>query len=143
MKKVILLITVLIPMLLSSQEITKKKEIINLSNLCTINLYQDYLDGKLVGEHVLWMSKNNEYKQIIDLITIYSGDMKGLADLLDKSIEFCENEDVGSMTTIGDVTVNIGKITGWKYFSFYADNGFTYMKIKNLIKMRKAVEKYL
>ena len=143
MKKAVLLIAVLLPVFLFSQEITKKKEIIKLSNLCTINLYQDYLDGQLVGEHVLWMSKNNEYTQIIDLISIYSGDMKGLADLLDKSIEFCENEEVGSMTTIGDVTINIGKMTGWKYFSFYADNGFTYIKIKNLVKMRKAVEKYL
>lgn len=143
MKKTLLLIALLLPVFLFSQIITKKKEIIKLSNLCTVNLYQDFQDDKLVGESVLWMSKNNKYTHIIDLINIYSGDMKGLSDLLDKSIEFCENEEVDSSTTIGEVTINIGKMTGWKYYSFRADNGFTYMKIKNLIKMRKAVNKYL
>lgn len=93
-------------------------------------VHYDSLNIPIDTNYIL-IGRNNRYTQLFEYITLKSGAIQDIYDLLNKATKFIDAELAGTSTTYKGNYLSVEQLSGWKYIYIYGNHNSTTLTDKN------------
>lgn len=137
-----ILILIVLPTIVGAQRITKSTELYS-KNYNTINVYKTYEADSLVAVNIVWRAQDSDYKHIINMFTVFSGDPSELLEIVNSMIDFYNKYDPDVSTTLGDIFISNTKMVGMKLLYVSVNQQSNVYTSKYLSQIKLAVSNFV